>query len=74
MQEDPQYPMKILAYQSGSTDVTLTAKQAQLYEIMEKIEIPAYLSVISYVLTLGMRIAMGVFGTFLYFKKLLINS
>lgn len=70
MEEDPQYYVNILAYQSGSADVTLTAKQAELYEIMENIEIPTYLSIISYVVTLGVRIAMGIFGTFLYFKKL----
>ncbi len=73
LQEDPQYITKILAYQSGSTDVTLTAKQAQLNEIMEEIDIPTYLTVISYVLTLGTRIAMGVFCTYLYFKKLSKN-
>ena len=73
LQEDPQYATKILAYQTGSTDVTLTAKQAELYEIMEKIEIPVYIQVITYVLTIGLRIAMGVFGTYLYFKKLSKN-
>lgn len=73
LQEDPQYATKILAYQTGSADVTLTAKQAELYEIMEKIEIPVYIQVITYVLTIGLRIAMGVFGTYLYFKKLSKN-
>ncbi|MBP3559631.1 MAG: DUF2628 domain-containing protein [Clostridia bacterium] len=73
LQEDPQYATKILAYQTGSTDVTLTAKQAELYEIMEKIEIPVYIQVITYILTIGLRIAMGVFGTYLYFKKLSKN-
>ena len=73
LHEDPQCATKILAYQTGSTDVTLTAKQAELYEIMEKIEIPVYIQVISYVLTIGLRIAMGVFGTYLYFKKLSKN-
>ena len=70
LEEDPQYYVNILAYQSGSADVTLTANQAKLNEIMENIEIPSYLSIISYVVTLGVRIAMGIFGTFLYFKKL----
>ena len=73
LQEDPQFATKILAYQTGSADVTLTAKQAELYEIMEKIEIPVYIQVITYVLTIGLRIAMGVFGTYLYFKKLSKN-
>lgn len=73
LQEDPQYATKILAYQTGSTDVTLTAKQAELYGIMEKIEIPVYIQVITYILTIGLRIAMGVFGTYLYFKKLSKN-
>ena len=73
MQEDPQYSVKILMYASGSSDVTLTANQAKLYEIMEKIEIPMYAKVISYIFTLGTRIAMGVFGSYLYFKKLSKN-
>lgn len=73
LQEDPQYATKILAYQTGSADVTLTAKQAELYGIMEKIEIPVYIQVITYILTIGLRIAMGVFGTYLYFKKLSKN-
>lgn len=73
LEEDPQYTMKILAYQSGSSDVTLTPNQVKLYEIMESIEIPLYVRVISYILTLGIRIALGVFGSYLYFKKLSKN-
>ncbi len=73
LQEDPEYMVNILMYDSGSGDVSLTANQVKLYEIIKNAEIPAYIIVITYVLTLGSRIAVGIFGTYLYFKKLSKN-
>ncbi len=73
MQEDPQYMVNILMYDAGSGDVTLTANQVELYEIMKTAEIPMFAIVIIYIITLGIRIATGIFGTYLYFKKLLKN-
>lgn len=70
MEEDPQYSVKILMYSTGASDVTLTPNQVKLYEIMEKIQIPSYVSIGSYVILLALRIAMGIFGTHLYYKTL----
>lgn len=73
MQEDPQYMVNILMYDTGSGDVTLTANQVKLYEIMKTTEIPMLAIVIIYIITLGIRIGTGFFGTYLYFKKLSRN-
>lgn len=73
LQEDPQYALNVLMFQAGYTDVTLTANQVKYCEVLESIEIPLYTIIFSYIVTLGTRIAMGFFGSYLYFKKLSKN-
>lgn len=73
VQEDPEFAQKILAYESNSSDVSLTASQKELYNIMTEISIPVWQTVLFYIINIGVRMAMGLFSSNMYFKKLSKN-
>lgn len=73
VQEDPNFAEKILAYESQASDVSLTASQKELYNIMTEISIPVWQTVLFYIINIGVRMAMGLFSSNMYFKKLSKN-
>ena len=51
--------------------VTVSAQsQQELIQAMGNIKIPRAFVIIKYIVNLAIKIAMGIFGTYLYFKKL----
>ena len=70
LQEDPEYVTKILMYNSQNYEGTLTPNQQELIKVMNEVKIPQAFLVIKYIVNLAIKIVMGIFGTYLYFKKL----
>lgn len=68
-QEDPFYYENILLYDSGQ-DVTLTAKQQNLIEAMNNIEIPPVVGVTASVILIATRILLGMKADELYMKEI----
>lgn len=73
MQEDSSSATEVLMYISGSSDVTLTPAQAELLDAITNIKNPVILDILWYVVVYGTRLALGLFATNLYYKKLKKN-
>ena len=69
-EEDPAYAQKILLYQAGTANVTLTEKQMNLNKLSTEFKFPTIVVVIRYVITYGIRILLGIYATKLYFNKI----
>lgn len=67
--EDPMYYQNILSYEAGEA-VVLTAKQQNLIEQIDNIQIPSYVSVTISVLLIACRILLGIKADSLYMKKI----
>ncbi len=72
-EEDPYYAEDILLYYSNSADVSLTEKQMTLYKLSVEYKFPLIVNIFKYVIIYGIRIAMGIYATNLYYKKLTKN-
>lgn len=73
MQENPEYLVDISAYLSGQGDYSLTPAQKKLIEEMDNIYIPGAVLGIAATLPFVIKCLMGLFGTYLYMKKLTKN-
>ena len=69
-EEDPNFYENILLYNTKSSDVSLTEKQMKLNELSNEYTPPVPVQVMTYLITYGIRILMGIYATNLYYKKL----
>jgi hypothetical protein len=70
LQEDPAYLTNVVSYLNGDEGVKLTKAQTHLIEEMQEIKVPMVVEVLSYAITYGTRIFMGMKATLLYFEKI----
>ena len=72
-QEDPNFYENILLYNTKDSNVSLTEKQMKLNKLTNEYKPPVPVQIITYLITYGIRIIMGIYATSLYYKKLTKN-
>lgn len=72
-QEDPNFYENILLYNTKDSNVSLTEKQMKLNKLSNEYKPPVPVQIMSYLITYGIRIIMGIYATNLYYKKLTKN-
>ncbi len=72
LEEDPEFMSKYAAYMAQE-DVNLTPAQTKFITLLENFKYPKIISVISFVVTFGLRIIYGLYGTKMYKDKLTKN-
>lgn len=70
LQEDPAYLTNVFNYLNGDDSVKLTKAQTRLVDEMQNIKIPIAVQALSYAITYGVRMFMGMKATLLYFEKI----
>ena len=73
VQEDPNFYENILLYNSTNSNVSLTEKQMKLNKLSSEYKPPVPVQIMTYLITYGIRIIMGIYATNLYYKKLTKN-
>ena len=69
-QEDPNFYENILLYNTKNSNVSLTEKQMKLNKLTNEYKPPVPVQIMTYLITYGIRIIMGIYATNLYYKKL----
>ena len=69
-EEDPNFYENILLYNTKDSDVSLTEKQMKLNKLTNEYKPPVPVQIMTYLITYGIRIIMGIYATNLYYKKL----
>ena len=69
-QEDPNFYENILLYNTKKSNVSLTEKQMKLNKLTNEYKPPVPVQIMTYLITYGIRIIMGIYATNLYYKKL----
>lgn len=69
-EEDPNFYENILLYNSKDSNVSLTEKQMELNKLTTEYRPPMPIQILSYIITYGIRIIMGLYATNMYYKKL----
>jgi len=69
-EEDPNFYENILLYNTKNSNVSLTEKQMKLNKLSNEYKPPAPVQIMTYLITYGIRIIMGIYATNLYYKKL----
>ena len=69
-QEDPNFYENILLYNTKDSNVSLTEKQMKLNKLTNEYKPPVPVQIMTYLITYGIRIIMGIYATNLYYKKL----
>ena len=69
-EEDPNFYENILLYNTKNSNVSLTEKQMKLNKLTNEYKPPVPVQIITYLITYGIRIIMGIYATNLYYKKL----
>lgn len=69
-EEDPNFYENILLYNTKNSNVSLTEKQMKLNKLSNEYTPPVPVQVMTYLITYGIRIIMGIYATNLYYKKL----
>ncbi len=72
-QEDPNFYENILLYNAKDSNVSLTEKQMKLNKLTTEYKPPVPVQILTYLITYGIRIIMGIYATNLYYKKLTKN-
>lgn len=72
-QEDPNFYENILLYNIKYSNVSLTEKQMKLNKLTNEYKPPVPVQIMTYLITYGIRIIMGIYATNLYYKKLTKN-
>lgn len=72
-QEDPNFYENILLYNTKNSNVSLTEKQMKLNKLTNEYKPPVPVQIMTYLITYGIRIIMGIYATNLYYKKLTKN-
>ena len=72
-QEDPNFYENILLYNTKDSNVSLTEKQMKLNKLTNEYKPPVPVQIMTYLITYGIRIIMGIYATNLYYKKLTKN-
>jgi len=72
MEEDPNFSEKLLLYTSGQ-NVTFTKTQSEFITLSENFKIPDIIIYSTMIVSVGMKIFMGLCGTLIYKKKLTKN-
>ena len=72
-EEDPNFYENILLYNTKNSNVSLTEKQMKLNKLTNEYKPPVPVQIITYLITYGIRIIMGIYATNLYYKKLTKN-
>ena len=72
-EEDPNFCENILLYNTKNSNVSLTEKQMKLNKLTNEYKPPVPVQIITYLITYGIRIIMGIYATNLYYKKLTKN-
>ena len=70
VQEDPNFYENIILYNTKDSNVSLTEKQMKLNKLTNEYKPPVPVQIITYLITYGIRILMGIYATNLYYKKL----
>lgn len=73
VQEDPNFYENIILYNTKDSNVSLTEKQMKLNKLTNEYKPPVPVQIITYLITYGIRILMGIYATNLYYKKLTKN-
>ncbi len=73
VEEDPNFYENILLYNTSKSNVSLTEKQVKLNKITNDYKPPVPVQIMTYLITYGVRIIMGIYATNLYYKKLTKN-
>lgn len=69
-EEDPNFYENILLYNTKNSNVSLTEKQMKLNKLTNEYKPPVPVQIMTYLITYGIRIIMGIYATNLYYKKL----
>lgn len=69
-EEDPNFYENILLYNAKDSNVSLTEKQMKLNKLTNEYKPPVPIQIMTYIITYGIRIIMGIYATNLYYKKL----
>ena len=69
-QEDPNFYENIILYNTKNSNVSLTEKQMKLNKLTNEYKPPVPVQIMTYLITYGIRIIMGIYATNLYYKKL----
>ncbi|MBE6799803.1 MAG: DUF2628 domain-containing protein [Ruminococcaceae bacterium] len=69
-EEDPNFYENILLYNTKNSNVSLTEKQMKLNKLSNEYKPPVPVQIMTYLITYGIRIIMGIYATNLYYKKL----
>ena len=72
-QEDPNFYENILLYNTKNSNVSLTEKQMKLNKLTNEYKPPVPVQIMTYLITYGIRIIMGIYATNLYYKKITKN-
>ncbi len=72
-EEDPNFYENILLYNTKNSNVSLTEKQMKLNKLTNEYKPPVPVQIMTYLITYGIRIIMGIYATNLYYKKLTKN-
>ncbi len=72
-EEDPNFYENILLYNTKDSNVSLTEKQMKLNKLTNDYKPPVPVQIMTYLITYGIRIIMGIYATNLYYKKLTKN-
>ena len=72
-EEDPNFYENILLYNTKDSNVSLTEKQMKFNKLVNEYKPPRMVQIMTYVITYGVRIIMGIYATNLYYKKLTKN-
>ena len=72
-EEDPNFYENIILYNTKNSNVSLTEKQMKLNKLTNEYKPPVPVQIMTYLITYGIRIIMGIYATNLYYKKLTKN-
>lgn len=72
-EEDPYFMQSIIDYNSQDTNVSLTAAQSELNNLIQNYSTPVWQSLLFYGIGFVIRLLMGFFATNLYYNKLSKN-
>lgn len=69
-QEDPNFYENILLYNTKNSNVSLTEKQMKFNKLSNEYKPPVPVQIMTYLITYGIRIIMGIYATNMYYKKI----